>query len=340
MYNCVIATMNSNESDVNEWLVYNILLGFEHIYIYDDGSNPKMSDIISELPKNIRNCVTIYRLDSHYEIMKGEYNDKEKSNLLYFDEEIYKKHKDNKQRYLMNYFIKHHKKLTKYCFFCDIDEFIYLKNDNTIYEYLNKMKEHDIIYIPWVYYGTSYYIDKPKGLVIDNFRCHKYFYDCGKSIVNITNVNEILCIHTIDSSNSKFFSYDKALNRHIYNIPLFTLPIHINHYITKSYKTLVKKKKEHCLGQTNNFQRTISYIVFMGMGLNEIKSDHIMQKHVKKVNSILKYELNDKHNDYDAYLDEIVCDNNKLTTMYVNKNNNIKLLEDILKSNNIYYKKK
>jgi hypothetical protein len=34
MYNIVIATMNSNEIDINEWVVHNILLGFEHIYIY------------------------------------------------------------------------------------------------------------------------------------------------------------------------------------------------------------------------------------------------------------------------------------------------------------------
>ena len=72
MYNSIIVTMNSNEIDINEWIVHNILLGFEHIYIYDDNSNPKMSDIISELPNDFYQKVTIYRLDSHYEIRKGE----------------------------------------------------------------------------------------------------------------------------------------------------------------------------------------------------------------------------------------------------------------------------
>lgn len=45
------------------------------------------------------------------------------------------------------------------------------------------MSLYDIIYIPWIYYGTSFYIDKPKGLLLDNFRCHGSGYTCGKSIV-------------------------------------------------------------------------------------------------------------------------------------------------------------
>jgi hypothetical protein len=49
MYNIVIATMNSNEIDINEWVVHNILLGFEHILIKNDN-----------LPDNLRK----YILDS------------------------------------------------------------------------------------------------------------------------------------------------------------------------------------------------------------------------------------------------------------------------------------
>jgi hypothetical protein len=298
MYNAIVVTMNSNEIDINEWIVHNILLGFEHIYIYDDNSNPQISNIIMELPNNFYTKVTIYRLDSHYEINKGTYETPEdKKKLRFFDQQIYDNHKSNKQKYLMNYFLKYHKGVSKYCFFCDIDEFIYLKDDNSINSYLNKMNNYDIISIPWIYYGTSFYVDKPKGLVIDNFRCHNDKYQCGKSIINMERVDEIHCIHSISQDHNKYkmFIYDR-------NSPLYSLPIHINHYITKAYKSVLRKKKDHCLGQTNNFNRTIHDILYMGMGgLNIITNEHIMQKYVHNVNNILKYELNNNHIDSSLY---------------------------------------
>jgi hypothetical protein len=300
MFDCIIVTMNSNEIDINEWVVHNILLGFSQIYIYDDHSNPNIKDIINLLPEKYKKCVTIYRLDCHYEINKIDYDLTPKDNLLYFDKELYKKHKRNKQRYLMNYFLKTHKNISNYCFFIDIDEFLYLKNDLTINTYLEKMKNYDIIYIPWIYYGNSFYIDKPKGLLIDNFRFHKNKYDCGKSIINMKNINEIYCIHTINESidKNKYFSYDRES-------PLFLHEIHINHYITKAYKSVIRKKKEHCLGQVNDFYRSIPHIVLFhdASMLCQVRSNHIMKKYVQKINDVLKYELNLEHNtEKDKYI--------------------------------------
>lgn len=335
MYNSIIVTMNSNEIDINEWIVHNILLGFDHIYIYDDNSNPKISNIISDLPDDYKSKITIYRLDSHYEINKGNYDSsKEKDKLLYFDQEIYNKHKTNKQRYLMNYFIKYHKGVSKYCLFCDIDEFIYLRDDNSIIEYLNKMSEYDIIYIPWVYYGTSFYVDKPKGLLIDNFRCHSNKYDSGKSIIKMGNISEINCIHIInkDSEKYKIYSYDRKSK-------LFSHPIHLNHYITKSYKSVLRKKKEHCLGQVNDFYRSPQHILYLGItgNLNIIKDEHIMEKYISNINNVLKYDLNDNHLNYNLYSGNglIFVDNEPLDKM---EKFDIDLIEYIINSDNIEYK--
>lgn len=338
MYNIVIATMNSNEIDINEWVVHNILLGFEHIYIYDDYSNPKIIDIINNLPDNFKEKVTIYRLDSHYEIKKGEYiTDEEKKSLLYFDNDIYQRHKGNKQRYLMNYFLKTHKHISKYVFLCDIDEFIYLRDDDNIHDYLLKMSLYDIIYIPWLYYGTSFYIDKPKGLLLDNFRCHAQQYDCGKSIVKMSNLDEILCIHTINKENTNlsYYEYNK-------NSPLFTIPIHINHYICKSYKSVLRKKKEHCLGQTNDFQRSISHILLFGIGngLNFVINNNIMEKYVTNINNVLHYKLNNEEKDFNSYKNGVIHFNGvNLNYEYIIENSSIQLIDDILNSENIFYVK-
>ena len=95
MYNLIIVTMNSNEIDLNEWIVHHILLGVDHVYIYDDHSDPNISDIVSELPEEFKSKITIYRLDSHYEINQGTYTSKDAYKLLYFDQTIYDKHKTN-----------------------------------------------------------------------------------------------------------------------------------------------------------------------------------------------------------------------------------------------------
>jgi len=332
MYHTIIVTMNSNEIDINEWIVHNILLGFEHIYIYDDNSNPSIKEIIDELPKNIKECVTIYRLDSHYEINKGEYSSDEGENLLYFDENVYNKHKWNKQRYLMNYFLLKNRNISKYCFFCDIDEFIYLQDDNSIVDYLCKMSEYDIIYIPWIYYGTSYKIEKPDGLLIDHFRCCRDKYHCGKSIIKMDKVEEILCIHEINN-DSKYnrYEYDK-------DAELFSLPVHINHYITKSYKSVLRKKKEHCLGQTNEFYRSIPDILGLGYVLNGIRNKHIMKKYVNKINSILNKVLIDTEVDYESYSNSLISVNGVILTHdYIDKHGNIELINEIINSDDVKY---
>ena len=324
MYDCIIVTMNSNEIDVNEWIVHNILLGFNHIFIFDDHSNPPMSNIIDELSSEIKQKVTIYRLDSSYEIRRDNYLLSKPDNLLFYDEDIYKRHKENKQRYLMNYFLKYHKNISKYCFCCDIDEFIYLKEYTTIQEYLKTMEQYDIIYIPWIYYGTSYYIEKPPGLVIDNFRCHHHKYEVGKSIFNMSNINEIFCIHTINKNidRNKYFEYDKSK-------PLFSHPIHINHYISKAYKSVLRKKKEHCLGSTTCFDRTPSQIIFFGIGnnLNIITNDFIMEKYVNQINSILKYQLNENSICFNKYNQgRIKMNDIELTIPYITQNASLELI--------------
>ena len=348
IFNSIIVTMNSNEIDINEWITHNILLGFSHIFIYDDHSNPPITNIICELPQNISEHVTIYRLDSHYEINVGDYlspfNTIDTSQLLYYDEEIYKKHKLNKQQYLMNYFLKYHKNIANYCLFTDIDEFIYLKDWDNINDYLLTMKDYDIIRLPWIYYGTSYYVDKPKGLLIDNFRYHanEYAGGAGKSIINMNTIDEIYCIHKIIRDNNKdkytihnvrYFEYDLSM-------PLFTHPIHINHYVCKSYKSVIRKKKEHCLGQTSGFKRPLGHILCFGVGnaLNIISEDFIMEKYVKNINDVLNYELNTSHkNIKNNTVMKLICDDIEITFLYIINNVSMDLLNKILYSDNIKY---
>ena len=131
-FNSVIHTTARDEDlIINEWIVHNILLGFEHIYIYDDNSIIPISETIKILPNWIQEKLTIYRLsfDKFEEeaIKNTEYIEYYKSEII-----------DNKQLFIIKYFIYKHKHLSNWCLFCDIDEFIYLRDHENINIFLKK----------------------------------------------------------------------------------------------------------------------------------------------------------------------------------------------------------
>ena len=75
--------------------------------------------------------------------------------------------------------------------------------------------------------------------------------------------------------------------------------------------------------------------------LCKVRTDHIMQKYIKNVNDVLKYKLNLDHTtEKDIFLNSnpsLYLNDNILDSTYVN-NNLTTILEDILQSDNIYYK--
>lgn len=284
MKNIIIQTMAKDEDHiVNEFIVHNVLLGIEHIYIYDDGSSLSISEKIKELPVWIQNKVTVYRLDENKNFYEREVFEKSD----YYDVDIYNKYKKRKQLYFMNYFLKHHKNISKWCFFTDVDEFIYLKDSYTIDNFLSEYDEYDSIFIPWIYFGSSYHITQPDGLVIDRFRYHcDHYAISGKSIckLSITNID---CVHKIS----------KNINKYIFNSSekLYNLPIHINHYIVNSVKMYITRKLRNNIGQENGGVRASNGYYNILCSLNQIH-DNIMDKYVYEVNKILKKDVSNNNN--------------------------------------------
>lgn len=331
LYNFVIFTMNKCEENINEWIVHHLLIGFERIYIYDDNSIIPIKDTISELPDDFKNKVTIYRLDNEYEVNKNNTN-ADISELIYYDKDLYDKYKNFKQLYFYNYFLKYHKNICNWGLFCDIDEYVFIKDYDTIQDLFifldskNITNNYDIIYLRWIMYGTSFYVDNPPGLIIDNFRCHENkYYGCGKSILKMKNIEYVDCVHKILKTNDN--TYDVYLEND--NKELYNLPIHLNHYFTKSCKSYLKKKQNIALGQTNFFDRTPISIIGPTVSLcfNLITDKHIMEKYVNKVNNTLKNDVNNIL-DYKIYSHILTNNNAKIDMKYLM---NIKPTEETIK---------
>ena len=113
----VICSIALNEDlYIDEWIRYNIALGFSHIYIYDNGGTlkDKKSDRVTIIP------------------FPGE-----------------KKMLESRDIFTHQYKNKH-----MWCAFIDIDEFIVLKKHKNIMEFLNEYN-YDSIALNWLMFGTS-----------------------------------------------------------------------------------------------------------------------------------------------------------------------------------------
>jgi hypothetical protein len=103
--------------------------------------------------------------------------------------------------YYLNYFVKYNRSSLEWCFFGDCDEFFYLKDEYLLDDIINTYKDYDLIYFPWLIYGSFYHIENPQNqLVIDSFplyedfkfRQYKWYYYINKKRTEDNMVNKII----------------------------------------------------------------------------------------------------------------------------------------------------
>ena len=327
MYSKIIQTMiNDDTHIINEWIIHYIInINIDHIYIYDDRSKISINKTISILPEDIRKKVTVIRIEDDINF----YNHSDFKNSILYDMELYIKCENVKQIYFHNHFLKNYKNVSKWCYLCDVDEFIYLNNNNNLDNILNEHDNFDIIFIPWLIYGSSFHIEQPEGLVIDNFKYHSNkYHKIGKSFYKMNNINYISNPHIVNNNNRCFeFSC---------NSKLFDLPIHINHYQINSLKIYISRKLKLEIGYIGGKIRDPNDIFLFMLSNNDMYSD-IMNKFSTNINNILKKDASNKIEDN---LNIIYCTN----CLYINDNltYNISTYNELLKilnSNDIKYAK-
>lgn len=135
MYNAIISTQVRDENEyLDEWVIYHLGIGFEHIVIYDNES-------IIPVQNKWGKKVTVI---PEHRIFEGSTEDN--------------CHNDTVKNIPANWIAR-----------IDIDEFIVLKQHKNINEFLEPYKEFGGVGINWRIFGTSGHITKPKGLVKDNY---------------------------------------------------------------------------------------------------------------------------------------------------------------------------
>jgi hypothetical protein len=82
----ICTIVKDEEHILNEWIIHNILLGFQHIYIYDVLSIIPVEEIIKDLDESIKNKITIFPIDIDF------HNSKDFISSIYYDEKYIKFH--------------------------------------------------------------------------------------------------------------------------------------------------------------------------------------------------------------------------------------------------------
>lgn len=139
----LVACARWESEHIYEWISYHLLLGVDHIYLYCNDDNPlDMYQKVAVFCGGVSPKVTFL----HYPFQGEQW-----------------------KMYL--HYLEHFKGNSEFVCFLDIDEFITLKLDNSISEYLSRFNhiEWDMLFFNWVNFGHNNYEVRPSGLVLENY---------------------------------------------------------------------------------------------------------------------------------------------------------------------------
>ncbi|MCC6103547.1 discoidin domain-containing protein [Acetobacter sp.] len=139
----LVACARWESEHIYEWLSYHLCIGIDHIYLYCNDDDPKeLYEKIAVFCRGDNPKVTF----KHYPFVGEQWN-------------------------MYVHFLENYKGATELACFLDVDEFITLKNNNSIKEYLSRFKglEWDTILLNWVYFGNNNHETRPKGSVLENY---------------------------------------------------------------------------------------------------------------------------------------------------------------------------
>jgi hypothetical protein len=133
-----VAIVKDEASYLEEWLAYHINLGFEHFYLFDNGSSDNTPEILAPFIKyGFVTCI-------HWPVFPGQTD-------------------------AYNYAIRMYGHTSEWMAFFDIDEFFVLKAHRTLPEFLAGLQECDQLLVFWRFFGHSGHLSRPPGFVIENY---------------------------------------------------------------------------------------------------------------------------------------------------------------------------
>jgi len=259
-----------DEEDINEFLAHHILLGFDKIFIYDNNSKVKVSEVLS---KNLKEFVEIKEDKSPYCNQAPCYTECLNNNKDY-----------------------------DWILLCDADEMLYLKNHDNIKDFLKLVPiKYSILVVNWLCFGQGNQLVRDKSkLMIEQFLYREpykfYSNEFIKCFVRPNKISEygihkprgrlknIACNVYFQLIYVKRFG-EKCIDYNFNdNTPLFQV-----HYITKDKNSFINKRLKQIESRQNCYNQAHKYTEYWYKYhfKDEILDTRIRDKYAEKIKNFL-----------------------------------------------------
>lgn len=215
-FNTSICLLIKDENEyINEWLSWHTQLGFEHFYIYDNGSKIPIHDSVKEsyLP-----LCTFIDYSTGYSCLQLD---------------------------CYNHALNTYGEETKWLAFVDTDEFIRTVDGSNINKFLKDYECYDGLYIRWIMYNANGLKHKDSRPQRERFTqvsdCDRWKV-CGKSIIQPSKI-KIMGTHFPVGIIGQYYMVDSWGKRMKFGLEPFTPndKIVIDHYFTRSLEEWKEK---------------------------------------------------------------------------------------------------
>jgi capsular polysaccharide biosynthesis protein len=240
-----ICAVLKNEECILEWIAFHKAIGFDAFIIIDDHSTNGMTGLIEMAQASQEVDI---RLSTWEEIGKGQ------QGIAYA--KVCQKYKEE----------------FEWIAFIDGDEFIVPAHIGKISELLDLCKDFSAIALQWLIFGSSNHVEKPQGLVIDNYTGRAVpEFGPNRHVKSIVRPNKV-----IRGLNPHFFEVDGGYCHVDGNAVEWTSPgllktlsksleWRVHHYFTRSKAHWLERMQR---GQLGAFTRTLED--FISYDRNEI----------------------------------------------------------------------
>ena len=221
----IVAIVKDEEDYIAEWSAYHFLLNARHVYVYDNGSSDRTSEILRATWSDRVTILPWRNFDTTIRMQNAAYN-----------------------HALANFGGRY-----RWMAFIDVDEFIVPKRADTLDAALRPFEHLPALSLPWHNFGPSGHTARPTGLVIENYVERGAFPPLPdaisllhyKSIVDPTKVRRAKTHHVeligegeamYNDRGERFAYLDRTNPRHA-SSDAFQL----NHYFTRSREEMRAK---------------------------------------------------------------------------------------------------
>ena len=212
---CIVAILKNEEPFLDEWILYHRMLGISHFFLYDDNPSFPLKDFLSPHADYVT-VINWFGMDRAFNIMGSNQS---KSYL----------------HGLVNYAVEF-----DWVLFIDGDEFIVLRQHDTIPRFLSEFKDSVAVSLNWHVFGHNGYYENPEGLITSSLtrrlkepNINIKTFNRPEKIVELLSAHYCIVDGLRSDANNRPFRLDLYPGR--------TDLAHINHYQCRSFKNWMNR---------------------------------------------------------------------------------------------------